>query len=505
VKRLLIFVHRWLGIALCALFLVWFPSGIGMMYWGFPSVSEEDRLTRSPALDSSTVRLSPAEAYARLGLPEAPGAVQLNSFDGRPLYRFREGDVYADTGEEQVEVSTAMVHRVAAAWTGQPATDASVVRVEDVDQWTVQQNVRSLSPLWKFSWPNGEQAYVSEATGEVVQYTTTASRLGAYVGPIPHWFYITPLRKHGPEWSRVVIWSSGIGTFSAILGVVVGAWMYSPSKRYRRDARPSAIPYRGQKRWHMVLGLIFGVAAVTWAFSGMLSMDPFPAQTGGGPLRRDVERPDIPQALRGPLAFSSFAAKHPREALAQLSGLRVTQLEFTTFAGESFYLATVGDGSTRVVPVDGAPQEGFGGDRVSDVIRKAGSPGLIETRVIEQYDRYYLDRNRERPLPVILAQVNDESHTRYYVDPKTAQIVGSYSDANWVNRWLYSGLHSFNFPWLYNYRPLWDIVVIAFMLGGTALSVTSLVLAWRVIGRKLRGVLPGTETRRLPDDLVLTD
>jgi hypothetical protein len=50
----------------------------------------------------------------------------------------------------------------------------------------------------------------------------------------------------------------------------------------------------------------------------------------------------------------------------------------------------------------------------------------------------------------------------------------------------YNGLHSLNFPWLYNYRPLWDIVVIIFMLGGTALCVTSVVLSWRAIGRRLR-------------------
>ena len=43
-----------------------------------------------------------------------------------------------------------------------------------------------------------------------------------------------------------------------------------------------------------------------------------------------------------------------------------------------------------------------------------------------------------------------------------------------------------NFPWLYNHRPAWDVVVAAFMFGGTALSVTSLVLAWQVLGRKLR-------------------
>ena len=39
ILRFLIFFHRWVGIALCLVFLLWFPSGIGMMYWGYPSVS----------------------------------------------------------------------------------------------------------------------------------------------------------------------------------------------------------------------------------------------------------------------------------------------------------------------------------------------------------------------------------------------------------------------------------------------------------------------------------
>ena len=497
-KRALIFVHRWLGIVLCLLFLIWFPSGIGMMYWGFPAVTAEDRVERSPVLDPSKIRVSAAEAWARLRLPDAPTSVTLNSFDGRPVYRFDEGLVYADTGEEPTEVSTLMVRRMAAAWTGQPLPDALVERIEEVDQWTVQQNLANLQPLWKFSWPNGEQVYVSQALGEVVQYTTTASRVGAYLGPIPHWFYITPLRKHGPEWSRIVIWSSGIGTFAAILGIVIGAWMYSPSRRYRRDGAPSAIPYRGQKRWHMVFGLVFGIATVTWAFSGMLSMDPFPSDSGGG-----IERPDIMEALRGEMPFASFAAKHPREAITQLAGLQVKQLELTSFAGEPLYVATLADGSTRIVPLDGDPRQEFDRARLVDVVTTAAPSAT--TRVLEQYDRYYLDRNRERPLPVILAELNDVEHTRYYIDPKTARIVGGYSDANWMNRWLYNGLHSFNFPWLYNYRPLWDIVVIAFMLGGTALSVTSLVLAWRVIGRKLRGVVPGPAPTRLSDDLAVAD
>ena len=101
--------------------------------------------------------------------------------------------------------------------------------------------------------------------------------------------------------------------------------------------------------------------------------------------------------------------------------------------------------------------------------------------------------------------MNDADQTRYYIDPKTARIVGTYSSRNWVNRWLYHGLHSLDFPWLYNYRPAWDIVFITFMLGGTALCITSLILAWRVVGRKLAASFKAsttTEIARVSEDLV---
>ncbi len=380
IKRSAIFVHRWLGVALCVIFLLWFPSGIGMMYWDFPSVSDDDRLQRSPALDPATIRLSPAEAYATLGDDQPPGQARLTTFDGRPVYVFDGGGgtgmVYADTGERQIEVSDAMMARIASAWTGQPASAATIEAVEHVDQWTIQGEFQNLSPLRKYSWPNGEQVYVSENTGEVVQYTTTASRLGAYVGAIPHWLYFTPLRKHGFEWSRLVIWSSGIGTVSAILGIVIGIWMYSPSKRYRYAGAPTSIPYRGQKRWHTIFGLLFGVGAATWAFSGMLSMDPFPIQTGGpigGGGGSGGE--GIPDALRGPMQLAAFAAKHPREALAQLAGLQVKELELTSFAGEPVYLANLGGGDTRIIPLDGEPRAEFDRQRIIDVVRKAVAAG----------------------------------------------------------------------------------------------------------------------------------
>ena len=481
-KRSAILVHRWLGVALCLVFMLWFSSGIGMMYWEFPEVTAADRLERAPALKPATIQLSPREAFSALGTPAAPARVRLNSFDGRPVYRFvtdrEEAIVYADTGARQVDVSRDLMQRVASAWTRQPPGAAAVDEMSDVDQWTVQGSIRRLRPMLKFSWPTGEAVYVSHASGEVVQYTTTASRIGAYLGPIPHWLYFTPLRKHQREWTGVVIWSSGIGTVTALLGIAIALWTLSPSPRFRGAGKPTRIPYRGSKRQHAILGLIFGVSAATWAFSGMLSMDPF-GPVGGQGGGRDIE-----QALRAPLSIDAFAVRHPREALAAVPGLDVRELELVSVAGEPVYLATLAGGRTWILGLDGRASAEFDRTHLAAIVANAAGPaGVAELRELTQYDRYYRDRRRTLPLPVLLARLNDADETRYYIDPRTARIVGRYSSSDWAGRWLYHGLHSLDFPWLYNHRPAWDIVMIAFMIGGTALCVTSVILAWSVVGR----------------------
>lgn len=160
------------------------------------------------------------------------------------------------------------------------------------------------------------------------------------------------------------------------------------------------------------------------------------------------------------------------------------ELELASFAGEPYYLARLADGETRVIPMQGDPAPGFDQQQIARRVATAGQ-GRITTRVLDQYDWYYLDRTRRRPLPVVLAESTTGDGARYYIDPKTARLVHTYSSSKWVNRWLYNGLHSLDLPWLYNHRPLWDIVVMTLMLGGTALCVTSLALAWRVVGRTL--------------------
>jgi len=470
-----------MGVAFCLLFLWWFVSGIFMMYWDYPAVSDADRLGHSQTLDGSKVKLSAAEAWAKVESGQEPRSIRLASFDGRPAYHFRFGRgqalVYADTGEPQDVFPPELNLRTAASWSGQPAGAAGVELLEAPDQWTLEGGLRRQLPLNKYSWADGEQVYVNGAS-EVVQYTTRSSRFFAHLGPIPHWLYYTPLRKNGPLWSKVVIWLSGIATVVALMGLIVGLMMYSPSRR-------KSIPYAGQKRLHHIVGLFFGIVACTWAFSGMLSIDSFALDSAAS------KDPGVVNALRGKRpALSQYSAKHPREAIAQLGpSFQTKELEFTSFAGDPIYLATGAHGKTRIIPLQGAlngqPAESFDYKQILNAVTNVAS--VTDARIMTQYDSYYLDRRGERPLPVLLVEIDDAERSRYYIDPKTAQVVGSYRSnaASWVNRWLYHGLHSINFPWLYTHRPAWDIVVLTLMLGGTSLCVTSVIIGFQLVRRKL--------------------
>jgi PepSY-associated TM region len=505
ILRLVIFLHRWMGVALSLIFLLWFLSGIVLMYRGFPYISEHDRLEHLPELNPATVKISPSEAFRILGNPSLPSRTTLSSFDGRPVYRFQYGVdealIYADDGSEQLEVSPEMVRRIARNWAVQDdrslASNPIEEEVTKPDQWTVQASLDSLRPFWKYSFPDGLQIYVSSVTGEVVQASTTSSRFWAYMGPIPHWLYFTSLRIHGKEWSNTVIWSSGIGTLASLLGMIIGVWMYSPKKGYLHHGQPSTIPYSGQKRLHTIVGLLFGLFACTWAFSGMLSMDPFPTNTGGPSGGRGKEKNRgftasafvrIPAALRDDrVDMAAFSAKHPREALLSAANAHVKELALTTVTGEPMYVASAANGQSLFIPLSGAPFREFDATRVVETMTRAASPAQLEIRELRQYDAYYLDRRREKPLPVLLVTEKASRSARYYVDPKTARVVGNYSSERWMSRWLYHGLHSLDFPWLYNHRPLWDIVVLTLMLGGCFLCVTSLILAWQVLLRKTIG------------------
>jgi hypothetical protein len=84
----------------------------------------------------------------------------------------------------------------------------------------------------------------------------------------------------------------------------------------------------------------------------------------------------------------------------------------------------------------------------------------------------------EKPLPVYLAKLGDESGTLIYVDPQDGRLIGKYDRSRRVLRWLYSALHHWDFGWLY-YRPLWDVWMLVWISFGLVLGASSVVIGWR--------------------------
>lgn len=481
--------HRWMGVVFSILFAVWFVSGLVMMYWPYPGVSPETRLVRSSPIDPARVAVTLERAQSIAALQRVD-RVRLTMLDGRPVYRFHVGRmqtvVYADQPQRFEGLSQQAALRVASAFIGQSPDAAHFDgALTEEDQWTLNKAVRPLRPFLRFSWPDGQEVYVSQVSGEVMQHTTRADRIGAYFGAIPHWIYFTPLRKETATWSAVVIALSLAGSIMTILGIVVGLWLYSPSKRFRFPSGPSSIPYAGWKRWHTILGLVFGLVTFTWILSGMFSMNPGGWSPEFGPNAQVAAR--IQGARWG---GELFAAESPG-ALLQRVGLKgVKELELAVAAGKGVYFLRTAPGELSRVEPAGPVTTGVSLEWArAEVSRAMPGARLVAARQVNQYEAYYVDRKGRLPLPAYYFEFDDAERSMHYVDAATGKLVESFVTRSRWNRWLYHGLHSFDLPWLYANRPSWDVVVILPLAGGFALSVTSVWIAWLRLRRKLASVL----------------
>ena len=102
-----------------------------------------------------------------------------------------------------------------------------------------------------------------------------------------------------------------------------------------------------------------------------------------------------------------------------------------------------------------------------------------------EYDSYYYSRGRERPLPVLRVKFDDPADTWFYVDPRTSRLLAGMPRLHRLERWLFNGLHSLDFAFWYDRRPLWDVGVIALSLGGLASTGIGL---WVGLGRVRRAL-----------------
>ena len=474
-RRWLIWTHRYVGIPLSPLFLLWFVSGFVMMYTGgMPELTPVERLERRTSLDLSRVRLTPAAAAEAGGVQAPPAEARLLSVMGRPAYRFDDVTVFADDGARLSPIGPDEAREVVRRFTGAPASAIAYERlVERPDQWMLISQQFLPAHKLRVSDAAGTEVYVEYRTAEAAMETTRRSRAWAWVGAIPHWFYLPALRVDRPLWEAVIVWTSAVGCLVAVSGLLLGATQFRWGRRHRGRPR---IPYAGALRWHYLTGVVFGLVTATWVFSGLLSVQPFAWMTAEG-LHVPPGAP-----AGGPLVLADFPAIERAAWDRATAGRPVKEVTLLSIDGGPYYHLRLSRGPAAPAGAGGpdrllleagtlAPQRPpVDAGRLAARLRAALPEAPLTDAVrLDQYDAYYYGRGAGRPpLPVVRARFADPMRTWIYVDATTARIVHTVNRYGRLERWLFNGLHSLDFAFWYDRRPLWDIGLIVLMLGGLA-------------------------------------
>lgn len=500
ITRLIRFIHRILGTLLSILFLVWFLSGMVMIYHTFPRVSPEEKIGK---MDDLTAANLPALQTLKARLPEGESirSMTLNRFLGQTVFHIRtdqgEYDLPADTTVSLAPVDGNQLTRIAARWCDAPV--AKIDTLTQLDQWIPFGSLKKEFPIYKFRFADSDrhELYLSSRTGNVLQFTDRNSRFWAWLGAIPHWVYFTSLRQDTQRWIDVVIWLSGIGCFMCLAGLYLGIRDYRFALRNKKRSLESASHPLGSKkrpllssltpykkrwyRWHHLTGLVFGLFVLTFAFSGLMSLADVPAWVSKPqlPIRGyTVMREQAPDPFDYPLDYREVIARYPE-------GLR--QIEWTNFREWPLYTLSTDNGKQVIDASGSIPGKWLLTEstirRTLEAIHGPGTAMHIVS--LTEPDDYYISRKRNLEFPVWKVTLDNPDHSCYYIHPATGATRYVNDTSRW-RHWMYPALHSLNIKWLVDHPVLWNLVMWGLLIGGTIVSLSGVWLGIRYILRKIR-------------------
>lgn len=481
--RLVLILHRWLGVCIGAVMTLWCLSGFVMLYVAYPRLTPAEQLRGLPPLD-----LPPPGALARIALPDdlplssarlerVAGRIVLRvvraaAAPQRPIGQMRTtpGSYDLTAGAPLAPLYPADLRQIATDYAAQAGVAGGVraIASTDIDQWTVQGFARN-RPLTRIDYadPAGTTIYVAGRSGEIVQQTTRFERFWGWLGAVPHWLYPTLLRQNAALWSQVVIWAALIGCFLTITGLWVGV-----ARLRRRSDGSIGSPYKGLWWWHHVAGLMFGVLTLTWVASGLLSMNPW------GLLESRAGAAEG-QRLAGPMRWGAV-----RTALLRLAPLPpdTRRLQAVPLGGRVFLVAQDGTGAVTRFDAEGR-QAPLRREAIASALRTG--PPLADLRLLTAEDAYHYGHGAAAVLPVWRAILRDGEATRLYIDPETGALLHAVDGAARARRWLQDGPHRLDLP-LLRLRPVRDLVVLPLLAMVTLVCGTGTWMGLRKAKRDLR-------------------
>jgi hypothetical protein len=465
--RALILLHRWLGVAFCLLFAMWFASGIVMHFVPFPALIGTERLAGLAVLDVRGLTHGPADALAASGISDGArvrllqrpdGLVYLVSGPSR-MIAFRASGL-ADAAVREPALGLAIATNYAQQ-RGFDFRGATVSGLAPYDQWTVSGGFDRYRPLYRVALNDGPgtELYVSSTTGEVVLYTTSWQRGWNYVGSVAHWIYPTMLRSHPAVWSSLLWWLSLLALAGATAGALVG------TLKIGAVGSPLASPYSGVQAWHHWLGLCCMVFVLTWIFSGWLSMDDGRLFSIGTPTDAEMV------SVAGMPDWNAL----PHDETRRISS-RTIEVEWFAFGGRIYRRESGGAGEQRLLRA-GSDQAETEFLRPAEVDAAAShlARGCDGAVVIGSGD-HYAAATIMPDAPVFRVVCGD---VWFHIDGANGALLEKLDSSRRVYRWLYGALHTLNFPVL-TARPALRTSIIVLLCGfGFAFSLTGVVIAWR--------------------------
>jgi hypothetical protein len=466
ITRVLHRLHRWTGTFMAALMAMWFASGAVMTFAVYPEYTDAERLAHGAPLVAASASVPPelVRWLEHDGLA-AGGRARLSMQEGEPRWTL-QGDTYlALRAQPPWEVPALDAGRARdEAERAYGACRGDSERIAEADQWTVGRTHPQSYPLLRFACEDasGQELYVSSRSGEIVQQSTRMERMLAWLGPIPHWIYPAALRRERALWRTSVLWLSGLGLVVTLSGMLAG--MHAAMRGRREVQRQVYL------RWHQRLGLGFGVLASCWVFSGALSLEPFHWSSADTDPARALYHARVGKDLATQLAG---ALDHCRSELQDVRELELVAL------GRLYALCSDAAGYTRVVDLADpslTPLRRIDNQRLSALAQDQNG-ALTLAHAPDDY--YYPTHRRSIALPYARITLPDAAQTALYIDPARGQLVAQLDARTRLERWLYHGLHSWDFPALYGQRTLWRTLLIAAMSVGTALAVLGALMILR--------------------------
>jgi hypothetical protein len=469
--RALILLHRWLGVAFCLLFAMWFASGIVIHFVPFPVLSETDRMAGLALLDVAGADHGPAEAARTSGLSNVSRVTLLQRSDG-PVYLIADSErlaaLHAADLSKAALYSPQLALWIAKDYAEHRQWDAAAARVAALsayDQWTVAGNFDHHRPLYRITLNDalGTELYVSSTTGEVVLGTALRQRIWNYVGSVAHWLYPTTLRRHPTVWNGVLWWLSLAALIGASAGAVIGTVRFGSG-----DSRFGS-PYRGWQALHHWLGLCCMLFVLTWIFSGWLSMDDGLLFSTGKPTASEIA------AVAGEPDWRAL----PDDELRHL-GPHTVEAEWFAFNGQIYRRERTALGAQRLAvagsQADAAlsAREFLSSMEVDELASRLGrkcSPAFVAGS-----DDAYASASVMPGAPIFRLVCGDDW---FHIDASNGTLVEKLDSSRRAYRWLFTALHTLDFHVL-TVRPALRTILIVVLCGcGFVFSVTGIVIAWR--------------------------